>query len=172
MYARARIVVVFCGAADLRGCRLALGIAEGAWDAGAEVRVRCVQRLVPPAEMLMTPAWVEALGETEGVPTASAGDLAWADAVCIGAPDHSRDARAQLASLLHDVGPVRGCIIVTSSGGDSASLGGDPRLTDGPTDRLDAPSADELDAAHEKGRRIAEATLALLTGYPPLAIAS
>jgi hypothetical protein len=167
---KAKIVVVYCGAADLRGCRLALGIAEGAWDGGAEVRVRCMQRLVPPADMLLAPEWVDALGETDGVAVASAEDLAWADAVCVGASADGDIVRAQLANLLRALRPGRGCIVVTS-GASTASALGVQAHTSAPTDKVDAPSARELETAREEGLRIAEATLALLVARSPLAVA-
>jgi len=171
MYGKAKIVVVYCGAADLRGCRLALGIAEGAWDGGAEVRVRCMQRLVPPADMLLAPEWVDALDETEGVAVATAEDLAWADAVCVGASADGDIVRAQLANLVRALRPGRGCVVVTSGASTVPALGVQIPHTSAPTDKVDAPSARELETAREEGRRIAEATLALLVARSPLAVA-
>lgn len=81
MYAKARVVVLYHGVADFGGCRRALAVAEGAWDAGAEVRVRCVQHLVPLEGAHLTPDWIDVIGEAEDVPEASAEDLTWADAV-------------------------------------------------------------------------------------------
>ena len=84
MESKAKVVVVYFGAADFRGCRLALAVAEGAWDAGAEVRVRCVERFLPPNGVHSAPEWVELFRETDGVAEATAEDLTWADATVFG----------------------------------------------------------------------------------------
>jgi len=92
MYVRAKIVVIYSGGADLRACRLALAVAEGAWDAGAEVRVRCLRSLAPLEGARFTPQWAEVLGETEGVPEVTIEDLTWADVAIapdVGDPDGS-----------------------------------------------------------------------------------
>jgi len=123
MYAKANIVVVYYGGADLRGCRLALAVAEGVWNAGARVRVRCVQRLVLRDGARFTPEWADVLRETEGVTETTADDLTWADAVLYG-----RFAKAGVA----------------------------------------APTATELAAAREEGRRAAEEACALKVTRAPL----
>jgi NAD(P)H dehydrogenase (quinone) len=84
MNPKARVVVIYFGGAQFRSCRLALAVAEGAWDAGAEVRVRCVHCLVPSDGMRLTPEWSELLRETDDVPAATADDLTWADATIFG----------------------------------------------------------------------------------------
>jgi hypothetical protein len=84
MDSKAKVVVVYFGAADLRGCRLALAVAEGAWDAGAEVRVRCVERLLPPNGVHSAPEWIDLCRECDGVAKATAEDLTWADAMVFG----------------------------------------------------------------------------------------
>jgi hypothetical protein len=84
MDSKAKIVVVYFGAGGLRDCRLTLCVAEGAWDAGAEVRVRCVHRLVVPESARVTAECADLLLETEGVAEATAADLEWADAAVFG----------------------------------------------------------------------------------------
>jgi NAD(P)H dehydrogenase (quinone) len=61
--------------------RLACAVAERAWDAGAEVRVR---RASTPSESGAggrRASWSTLLGESDDVPEAQPEDIAWADVV-------------------------------------------------------------------------------------------
>jgi hypothetical protein len=161
MHVMAKVAVVYYGAADLRGCRLALAVAEGAWDAGAEVRVRRVEQLTPPAGAHSDLEWAEVLREAEEVPEASAEDLTWADVVLFGTSIRDGALRAQLGRLIHTVLPVWGGVVLPFGASDQ----------DGstPVDPAGPPSAAELASAREDGRRIAEAALAVKAGRSPFA---
>jgi NAD(P)H dehydrogenase (quinone) len=85
MYARSPVrVAVFCHGTAERVWRLALAAAEGAWDAGGEVRVRRLGPLVPPGTVYACPELVRVLRDAEHVPEAEPADLAWADAALFG----------------------------------------------------------------------------------------
>jgi NAD(P)H dehydrogenase (quinone) len=86
MYVKTRVAVICQGSADLKVCRLALAVTAGAWDAGAEVRVRLVGPVSPPDDARSSPEWAEVLCESEGIPEASPDDLEWADVVLFGTP--------------------------------------------------------------------------------------
>jgi NAD(P)H dehydrogenase (quinone) len=67
--------------------RLAAALAEGAADAGAEVRLRRCQETNPPEVIEQNPRWVEhATWAAEHVEVASLDDLEWANGVALGAP--------------------------------------------------------------------------------------
>src|SRR5919198_5814878 len=59
---------------------LATALAEGAADAGAEVRLRRVAELAPPEAIDSNPAWRAHADATVAIPEASHDDLRWADA--------------------------------------------------------------------------------------------
>jgi NAD(P)H dehydrogenase (quinone) len=83
MYVHVKVVVIYHSETE-RVYRLALAATEAAWDAGAEVRVRRVGRLVPPAGVHQRPEWSEILRDMTSIPEARAADLAWADAALFG----------------------------------------------------------------------------------------
>jgi multimeric flavodoxin WrbA len=167
MNVKAKVAVIYYGAADLRGFRLALSVAAGAWDAGAEVRVRRVEQLAPPAGARSDPTWAELLREAEDVPAAGAQDLEWADAVLFGTSVLDGAVRAQLGKLIHAILPVLGGVFVPF--GATAPAGADPDGSSPAEMAAGTPSAAELAAAHDQGRRVAETALALKSGRPPLA---
>jgi NAD(P)H dehydrogenase (quinone) len=75
-------VAVIVDAADHEGYRLACAVAERAWDAGAEVRVRRVS--TPSESGIGGPhaSWSALLlDESDDVPEARPEDIAWADVV-------------------------------------------------------------------------------------------
>lgn len=65
MYAHVKVAVIYQGESE-QVCRLALAAGEGAWDAGAEVRMRRLGR------------------RAERIPQARPADLAWADVALFG----------------------------------------------------------------------------------------
>ena len=119
MYVKARVVVAYYDQYDLTGCRFALALAAGAWDAGAEVRVRCVRRLAPA---MATPLMqTEVLRESAEVREASLHDLAWADAVYFVAAAPGDAVRSELGRLVGFVREHWACLVV--SGGFASENG-------------------------------------------------
>lgn len=86
MYAKTKVAVICQGVADPRVYCLAMAATGAAWDAGAEVRVRRVGEVTPPAEARSNPAWLEILRDCEYIPEASPDDLEWADVALFGTP--------------------------------------------------------------------------------------
>jgi hypothetical protein len=166
MRVKAKVAVIYYGAADLRGFHLALAVAAGAWDAGAEVRVRRVEQLAPAAGARLEPAWAELLRESEDVPVTSAEDLAWADAVLFGLPIPDDAVGAQLGKLIHAVLPVIGGVFEPFGG--TAPMGPQRDDRDGgtPGELAGTPSGSELAAARDHGHRVAVMALALRAGHP------
>jgi multimeric flavodoxin WrbA len=160
----AKVAVIYYGAADLGGCRLALAVAEGAWDAGAEVRVRRVERLALPAGAQSSPEWEELLRETEEVPEASAEDLNWADAVIFGTTVCDDAVRAQLGKLIHAILPVWGGAAMPLGTPHPTGERADDQERSPATEPAGMPTAAALTTARDQGRRIAETALALKSG--------
>ena len=83
MYVQVKVAVIYHGATE-QVYRVALAAADGAWDAGGEVRVRRLGQLVP-AEGTRSPLeWREVVGDGECIPEASPADLEWADVALFG----------------------------------------------------------------------------------------
>ncbi|WP_052851284.1 NAD(P)H:quinone oxidoreductase [Streptomyces avicenniae] len=85
--------------------QLARALAEGAEEAGAEVRLRRVQELAPDAAIDGNPAWrahVEAVRDT--VEVATLDDLTWADAYAFGSPTRFGNVAAQLKQFIDTAG--------------------------------------------------------------------
>ena len=85
---------------------LATAAAEGAEQAGAEVRLRRVSELAPQAAIEANPDWGRHLRETAEVPEASSGDLAWADLVVFGTPTRFGAPASQLMAFVDANGPL------------------------------------------------------------------
>jgi NAD(P)H dehydrogenase (quinone) len=79
---------------------LAVGVAEGAAKAGAEVRLLRVPELAPDAAIDSNPAWRAHLNATADIPLASHEDLRWADAYAFGTPTRFGNVSAQLKQFL------------------------------------------------------------------------
>jgi NAD(P)H dehydrogenase (quinone) len=79
---------------------LALALAEGASEAGAEVRLRRAAELAPDESINQNPAWRAHLDATADVPEASHEDLRWADAYAFGTPTRYGNVSAQLKQFL------------------------------------------------------------------------
>ena len=102
--AKANILVVFYsrdGAVEA----LAKAEAEGAREAGAEVRLRRVPDIVPPAVMAHVPGWEDRskrmLAE-HGAPTHA--DVEWADGIIFGTPTRFGNTSAELKAFIDGLG--------------------------------------------------------------------
>lgn len=86
---------------------LAQALAEGATDAGAEVRLRRVPELAPDAAIDSNPAWRAHHDKAEAsVPVATLDDLVWADGYAFGTPTRYGGPAAQLKQFIDSTGPV------------------------------------------------------------------
>jgi NAD(P)H dehydrogenase (quinone) len=101
---KARILVVFYsrdGAVEA----LAKAVAEGAREAGAEVRLRRVHDIVPPAVIAKVPGWEDRskrmLAEY-GAPTPD--DAEWADGIVFGTPTRFGNTSAELKAFIDSLG--------------------------------------------------------------------
>jgi NAD(P)H dehydrogenase (quinone) len=84
---------------------MAQAIADGAAEAGAEVRLRRVAELAPEEAINQNPAWVEHRAwAADNVTEASLDDLEWADGVALGSPTRFGLPAAQLKQFLDQTG--------------------------------------------------------------------
>lgn len=79
---------------------LADAVADGAREAGAEVRVRRVAELAPPEAIESNPAWRAHHDASAEVPEATHDDLRWADAYAFGTPTRYGNVSSQLKQFL------------------------------------------------------------------------
>ncbi len=85
--------------------RLAEAVAEGARDAGAEVRLRRAAELAPDSAIDANPAWREHVDTTaRDVAEAALADLEWADGYAFGTPTRFGNTTAQLKQFLDTTG--------------------------------------------------------------------
>lgn len=88
---------------------LAKAIAEGAEEAGSEVRLRRAPELAPEDVIRSQDAWNEHYVATKDVvPEATLDDLEWADGFALGAPTRYGLPAAQLKQFLDTTGPLWG----------------------------------------------------------------
>jgi NAD(P)H dehydrogenase (quinone) len=103
---KARILVVFYSR-DGSVEALAKAVGEGAREAGAEVRLRRVHEIVPPAAMAKVPGWEERskrmLAEY-GAPTLD--DAEWADGIVFGTPTRFGNTSAELKGFIDSLGSL------------------------------------------------------------------
>jgi NAD(P)H dehydrogenase (quinone) len=85
---------------------LARAVADGARDAGAEVRVRHVDELAPEMLISQNQAWGRHRSEVDAEPTAALGDLEWADGIAFGSPTRFGNVAAQLKMFLDQAGEL------------------------------------------------------------------
>ena len=85
---------------------LAKSIAEGAEQAGAEVRLRPVEELAPEMLISQNQAWGRHRSEISDEPTASLDDLEWADGIAFGTPTRFGNVAAQLKMYLDEAGEL------------------------------------------------------------------
>ncbi len=79
---------------------LAVALAEGARQAGAEVRLRRVAELAPDQAIDSNPAWRAHAEATKDIPEATLEDLRWADAYAFGTPTRYGNVSSQLKQFL------------------------------------------------------------------------
>ena len=85
---------------------LAKSLAEGAEEAGAEVRLRPVEELAPEMLISQNQAWGRHRSEVSDEPTASLQDLEWADGIAFGTPTRFGNVAAQLKMYLDEAGEL------------------------------------------------------------------
>jgi NAD(P)H dehydrogenase (quinone) len=100
-----RIAVVYYSATG-NVHALARALADGAEQAGAEVRLRRVAELAPAAAIDASPAWRAHADATAGLPVAVPDDLRWADGYAFGSPTRFGNISAQLKQFLDTTGPL------------------------------------------------------------------
>jgi NAD(P)H dehydrogenase (quinone) len=79
---------------------LAEAVAEGAAEAGAEVRLRRVAELAPPEAIDSNPRWRAHADATAHIPVATHDDLRWADAYAFGTPARYGNVSSQLKQFI------------------------------------------------------------------------
>ncbi len=85
---------------------IAQAVAEGAREAGAEVRVRLVPETAPEAAIDSNPAWRRFTDTIKDEPRATPDDVTWADAVVFGSPTRFGNVAAQVKQFLDTLGGV------------------------------------------------------------------
>jgi NAD(P)H dehydrogenase (quinone) len=85
---------------------LAEAVAEGAAEAGAQVRLRRVAELAPAQAIDSNPAWRAHFDATAAIQVATNDDLRWADGVVFGSPTRFGNISAQLKQFLDRTGPL------------------------------------------------------------------
>ena len=99
----ARVLVAYYSATgDVHA--LAKAVAQGAADAGAEVRLRHVEELAPELLISQNQAWGHHRSEVTNEPTATLDDLEWADGIAFGTPTRFGNVAAQLKMFLDQAG--------------------------------------------------------------------
>ena len=99
----ARVLVAYYSATgDVHA--LAKAVAQGATDAGAEVRLRHVEELAPELLISQNQAWGRHRSEVTNEPTATLDDLEWADGIAFGTPTRFGNVAAQLKMFLDQAG--------------------------------------------------------------------
>jgi NAD(P)H dehydrogenase (quinone) len=87
--------------------QLALALADGARDAGAEVRLRTVKELAPREAIESNAAWAKHIADTSPDSVeAELSDLEWAQGVAFGTPTRFGLVSAQLKQFIDATGPL------------------------------------------------------------------
>lgn len=86
--------------------QLAEAIAEGAFEAEGDVRLRKVRELAPEEAVASNEGWATHRLQTQHVPEASLEDLEWADVLIFGSPTRFGLPSAQLKQFLDTTGPL------------------------------------------------------------------
>lgn len=84
--------------------QLAQWAAEGAKEAGAEVKVVKVRELAPESAIASNPAWKAHVEATKSVPEATLDDLEWADAFIFSTPTRYGNVPSQMKQFLDMTG--------------------------------------------------------------------
>ncbi len=85
---------------------LATAVAEGAEEAGAEVRLRRVPELASQQAIDANPAWRAHAQRAATVEVASHDDIRWADGLALGTPTRFGNVSSQLKQFLDMTGPL------------------------------------------------------------------
>jgi len=86
---------------------LANALAEGAREAGAEVRLRRARELVGPEVMALAPGWTDNAARMNALYKApTADDMRWADGYAFGAPTRFASASSELRGFLESLGAL------------------------------------------------------------------
>jgi NAD(P)H dehydrogenase (quinone) len=85
---------------------LAESIANGAHQAGAEVRLVRAEELAPASAIDANEAWRRHADATAHIPIATTEDIEWADVVIFGTPTRFGNVSAQLKQLIDQCGPL------------------------------------------------------------------
>ena len=101
----ARVLVVYYSATG-HVHALAKAVAEGAEQVGADVRLRHVEELAPEMLISQNQAWGRHRSEVSDEPTASLGDLEWADGIAVGTPTRFGNLAAQLKMFVDQAGQL------------------------------------------------------------------
>lgn len=84
---------------------LAQAIADGARDAGAEVRLRRAREIVPTSVMEAVPGWAETASRMNAAyPAPTEDDAVWADAIAFGTPTRFGGASSELRAYIDSLG--------------------------------------------------------------------
>jgi NAD(P)H dehydrogenase (quinone) len=85
---------------------LAQAVAEGAVQAGAQVRLRRAAELAPAEAVDSNPQWRAHVDATDDVQVATNDDVRWADGLAFGSPTRFGNISAQLKQFLDGTGPL------------------------------------------------------------------
>jgi NAD(P)H dehydrogenase (quinone) len=100
---RTRITVIYYSATgNVHG--LAQAVAEGAEQAGAQVRLRHVEELASELLISQNQLWGRHRSRVSDAPTATLDDLEWADGVAFGSPTRFGNVAAQLKQFIDQAG--------------------------------------------------------------------
>jgi NAD(P)H dehydrogenase (quinone) len=102
---RARVAVVYYSATG-NVHALAQALAEGAEQAGADVRVRHVEELASELMVSQNQYWGRHRSQVENQPVATLEDLEWADGVAFGTPTRFGNVAAQLKQFIDQAGQL------------------------------------------------------------------
>ena len=99
----ARVSVIYYSATgNVHG--LALAVAEGAAQAGADVRLRHVEELASELQISQSQYWGRHRSLVAEAPVATLGDLEWADGIAFGTPTRFGNVAAQLKQFIDQAG--------------------------------------------------------------------
>jgi NAD(P)H dehydrogenase (quinone) len=85
---------------------LAEAVAEGAVQAGAQVRLRRAAELAPAQAVDSNPRWRAHVDATDDIQVATNDDVRWADGLAFGSPTRFGNISAQLKQFLDCTGPL------------------------------------------------------------------
>jgi NAD(P)H dehydrogenase (quinone) len=85
---------------------LARGVAEGAEEAGAEVRLRHVEELASELQISQSQYWGRHRSQVAEAPVATLDDLDWADGIAFGTPTRFGNVAAQLKQFIDQAGKL------------------------------------------------------------------